>query len=268
MLTGLKNRYRVLGTLVLDTALHIGGGRQDLPLTDSPILRNANEKPIIPGSSLKGALRATVERLAGNFPSLRSCMLCAAGSSCLTVDTTLQNQYKSLKRTRDEADLLDFLGRNLCDTCKLFGSPFSASKLTTFDSSVLEPWAGITEIRDGVGLDRDTDRAVDRIKYDFEAVPSGSRFRFEMVIENAQDSDLALMALGVSELMSGMVPLGGIRSRGLGRCHLELERIEMVDFTSGDSVARYLGHREMDSVGDPNEFLQICLSPLWERRTG
>ena len=70
----LHSRYVFEGRLVLETALHVGTGRAVSPLTDSPILRDAADRPLIPGSSMKGAFRAAVERIVPNL-GLRTCGL-------------------------------------------------------------------------------------------------------------------------------------------------------------------------------------------------
>ncbi|NUO83957.1 hypothetical protein HUU05_28110, partial [candidate division KSB1 bacterium] len=103
----LKSRYRVIGDLVLDTALHLGGGRNPAKGTDSPILRDGFSKPYIPGSSLKGALRAAVERIAPNL-NVTACGLFAsdevqdsealAGSFCLT---PLREEHPARKAYRE-----------------------------------------------------------------------------------------------------------------------------------------------------------------------
>lgn len=51
------------GIAVNETPIRIGKGRGELGESDSPILRDLNGVPYIPGSSLKGALRAFAEAL-------------------------------------------------------------------------------------------------------------------------------------------------------------------------------------------------------------
>src|SRR6266567_2785993 len=59
----LRNRYHFKGRLVMQTALHIGGGKVTLSSSDSPVVLTPDQKPFIPGSSFKGALRSTVEKI-------------------------------------------------------------------------------------------------------------------------------------------------------------------------------------------------------------
>ena len=72
----LRNRYLFKGSLVMQTALHIGGGRGTLSSSDDPVLLTPEELPFIPGSSFKGSLRSTIEKLVPSLaPDLFSCAL-------------------------------------------------------------------------------------------------------------------------------------------------------------------------------------------------
>jgi len=261
----LRSRYRFTGALVLDTALHIGGGREASAVTDSPIVRDGMGRPLIPGSSFKGAFRAAVERLLPNLPGYRTCAL-NPSDSCLSMNGTLSKAYRAvseaasrgnaikdaealqmLQRTQwqgqevNETHLLDLLNEYLCDTCKTFGSIHLASVARFHDLPLKSPeYTALTQIRDGVGIDRDSERAVDKNKFDFEIVPAQTAFAFSLTLENPSPRDLGLIAIGLQEFISGMVPLGGIRSRGLGQCHLESVEVAQVDFTQSAAFKNYL----------------------------
>src|SRR5215218_3650666 len=57
-------RFTLEGRLRALSALRVGAGRALAPVgTDLPVVRDALGAPYIPGSSLKGPLRVTVERL-------------------------------------------------------------------------------------------------------------------------------------------------------------------------------------------------------------
>ena len=70
----LRSLYIFQGKLVLQTALHIGGGTTDATTTDSPVVRTPDGMPYIPGSSFKGVFRSTVEKLAATI-GLDTCLL-------------------------------------------------------------------------------------------------------------------------------------------------------------------------------------------------
>ncbi|HXK89816.1 MAG TPA: CRISPR-associated RAMP protein Csx7 [Thermosynergistes sp.] len=257
----LRARCRITGRIVLDTALHIGGGRNPSAATDSPVVRDGAGRPFIPGSSLKGAFRAAVERLVPNIPNLRTCGLSDDSDACAN---RLRKALKDRKNI-PEAELLALLDSVLCDTCRTFGSTHLASVALFHDAPINEVWNALpevpTQIRDGVGIDRDSERAREGIKYDFEVVPPQTSFDFTMTLENPNERDLGLIALGLQEFIIGMIPLGGIRSRGLGRYHLEGVKVESVDFGDPKAMTDYLLERKM-SVEATNDFIRRNLSAL------
>jgi CRISPR/Cas system CSM-associated protein Csm3 (group 7 of RAMP superfamily) len=71
----LRNRYVFNGQLVMKTALHIGGNKVTLSKSDSPVVLTPDQKPFIPGSSFKGALRSTIEKIAPGLPGFTTCAL-------------------------------------------------------------------------------------------------------------------------------------------------------------------------------------------------
>jgi len=236
----LLNRYHITGTLALKTPLHVGSGEGDAE-TDATVVRYLNGEPYIPGSSFKGVLRSTVERLAEAL-GYRTCRLDeSSGCGCPTVDRNVGSEYrKKQDQGVPEQDLLDFLNQYLCDTCKIFGSPFAGSKVLVEDLSLA---SGIhldgREIRDGVGIDRDTGTAKDKFKFDFETVPANARFQMTIVVENATQQDLSLLAIALSEMQrEGNLRLGGITSRGLGWGCLTDVQVWQIDFTGDTAQVR------------------------------
>lgn len=257
----LRARYRITGRIVMDTALHIGGGRNPSAATDSPVVRDGASRPFIPGSSLKGAFRAAVERLVPNIPHLRTCALSDAPDSCAN---RLRAELKDRKNI-PENELLEILDNILCDTCRTFGSTHLASVSLFHDAPISEAWRSQpevpTQVRDGVGIDRDSERAREGIKYDLEVVPPQASFDFALTLENPTKRDLGLVALGLQEFIAGMIPLGGIRSRGLGRCHLEEVKVERVGLADLNAMKAYLLDRQM-TCQPVDEFMRSHLSAL------
>lgn len=263
----LTRKYVFKGKLQLKTALHIGGGTINLTKTDSPVVRTPTDEPYIPGSSFKGAFRATVEKLIGAIPNdgLWCCYL--VEGDCPTA------QMEEFSKERDRKDwnelkLAQVLEERLCDSCKLFGSPFSASRIF-FSELYVDDWAEVTEIRDGVVIDRDSERAVDRLKYDYEVVPADSIFDLEIILENPTDIDLSLTCLGISEFVSGNY-VGGIRSRGLGKCCIINPEGYELDLTDKENrfenLKKYLINTElekkMSEISNIDKFLQDRIEEL------
>ena len=254
----LRGRYRITGEIVMDTALHIGGHGSST-ITDSPIIRNGDNQPFIPGSSLKGAFRAAVERIVPNIPNLRTCGLADSPDSCAE---KLRGETRD--KRFDEQEMLELLDGILCDVCRVFGSTHLASAALFHDAPLTDVWREFevpTQIRDGVGIDRDSERARDGVKFDFEVVPPQTTFKFNLILENPTDDALGLIALGLQEFRDGMIPLGGIRSRGLGRCHLDVRNVQYVDFSDISALTTYLTDDKWKEM-PIQDFIAECLTPL------
>jgi len=128
---------------------------------------------------------------------------------------------QALVQAQGDAAAVDWVLRDLsCWTCRLFGAQWLASKVLIKDLYIDETTFLRTEIRDGVGIERDAGRAADGIKYRFEAVPVGTAFRLELLAENATEAELGLLWLGLQAFIRGEILLGGGKSRGLGWCRL------------------------------------------------
>ena len=259
-------KYVFTGKLELKSAMHIGGGKINLRGTDSPVVLTPERRPFIPGSSFKGVFRSTVEKLVGAIPNQTTCSLFEG--DCPTAD---QEQFNDRRRNGSwsEAELAQKLDKELCDTCKLFGSPFSASKIF-FSDLYVDEWAEATQVRDGVAIDRDSERAVDGLKYDYEVVSVGSTFKMEIVLEGPSDTDLRLACMGLNEFASGMGGIGGMRSRGLGNCQvIELTGYELDltdDGTRDERLRRYLIGRtledKMKKIDTMDSFLENHIGAL------
>jgi CRISPR-associated RAMP protein (TIGR02581 family) len=242
----LRNRYIFRGKLVMQTALHIGGGRVTLSSSDSPVVLTPDQKPFIPGSSFKGALRSTVEKITPNLPNFSTCALIDLSKEELRearaqkqkICSTIR-QGEIAQERRDHPDQAETIMKRaiegLCDTCVLFGSPFAAARLNINDLYMpSDAWSGVIQIRDGVAIDRDSEKAKDRLKYDFEVVPASATFDLEIVLENATLRDVQLVCVGLSEFVNGFGVIGGKRSRGLGVSRLDALVVSALELESLD----------------------------------
>ncbi len=280
----LRNRYVFQGRLIMQTALHIGGGRVTLSSSDSPVVLTPDQKPFIPGSSFKGALRSTVEKIVPSLPEsagLFSCALIDLNDDELKEErrqgrkicsTARQGEIAQERRRNPDraAAILKEAIDGLCDSCRLFGSPFAAARLNVNDLYMpKEEWSGIIQIRDGVAIDRDSEKAKDRLKYDFEVVPASATFDLEVVLENATEQDLQLICIGLSEFVHGFGVIGGKRSRGLGVGRLDDLKVSALELSGVDEAERnrrlrdYLVKRQFSEVVSGPEFLMKHIDSIF-----
>lgn len=263
----MDRRVRIDGRLRMESALHVGSGRGGSH-TDATVLRHADGRPFIPGSSLKGALRSRLERLAQasalSEEGVTSCLLYPEKQEESTAPDCPTPGWVDDGKDATQATEEQFV--SLCHTCTLFGSPILAGKVRIPDLDIVEQtYGGEVEIRDGVGIDRDRGKAVDGVKFDYEVVPSDTAFEFSLAVENPDAVELGLLAAGVREMQRGHVPVGGKTTRGLGTCVLEGLTIYDADLSSTEQLSAYLTERgEGTRVDDPEAFLDDCINALFE----
>ena len=238
---GLQKKHQLTASLVFDTAWRIGSGEEGETMSDLGIVIDPKGQPVLPGSSLKGKLRSTCETLSHAL-GLSACMLNheASGAKC----TSDVNYYHNVREEYQKAlqtglrERLQWIEEHTCDVCKLFGSPMQASRLWISDGMLTE-WASVVQVRDGVVIDRDSQTAVNGLKYNYEVVPPSSQFELCIDLENPTDQDMALLGVALFEWHAGS-SIGGFTSRGLGRFHLENIQLAGVDLTDTDQRVKFL----------------------------
>lgn len=243
-----KNRLEITGKLSTVTALRISSGRSTEPIgADLPVIKDALEQPLIPGSSFKGALRSRLESF------LRGIDISLAEDPASFTSPTRNQIIKKLKEDyQDDAILTDKLLNQTDLISRLFGSPWIASKFQVRDLTVdVDTWFGQYQERDGVAIDRDTETAAEGKLYNFQVVPSGTNFHLKIVVENAENWELGLLMIGLHQFESQQILLGGGRSRGLGVVSLKIDQLQWFD-TEGDSekLLKYLQNQVIGNISD------------------
>jgi CRISPR-associated protein Csm3 len=203
--------------------MHIGGVKESMEIggTDNPVILDPRtNRPIIPGSSIKGKMRSLIE---------------------------LQGEY-----ALDDRGNLHFCDDPDCDLCIVFGRGATEdvesgpTRLIVRDAHPTEgtcDWWGRnedlihgTEIKGENWINRITSEAVPRF---IERVPAGSEFEFEMIYSVYQTNDfperLKLVFEGMHLLEDNYIGASG--SRGYGKMRfkdIELKQKTKNDYISGD----------------------------------
>jgi CRISPR-associated RAMP protein (TIGR02581 family) len=201
-------------------------------------MRNGKETVYLPGSSLKGVLRAHCERLARTVQGSRV-LACnpLAGDAC---GEKLKD--KKLPATKVHADS--------CFLCRLFGNTNLASHFRISDAYPTTECR--TEERNGVAIDR-VFGSVAVGPFNYETVTSG-QFQTTLYIKNFTLAQLGLLSLTLRDLAAERVRLGFGKSRGLGAvtarvdeltlrypsCVINADQLQMLDgrnVTGSDKLA-------------------------------
>lgn len=273
------NRYIIEGKLTAVTALHIGAAENVFRPNGckNPFFRNANDMPLIPGSSLKGAMRSFLEqyfssglgkRIFSEKQTIYLEHICNEENPCANPKKNKELE-KILKEKKEdpEKNLANYLfgeeGKmgKLCMICRLFGSQYSAAKFSVRDAGVIsESFEGKFEIRSGVTIDRDLGTSVDGKKFEVEVVPKETAFSFHAILENGDEMEWEVIQWLLRAMKMGLIPIGGMKSRGLGEIKLENIRYQMID---QNNIENYLcggqiSFQEFDKEKETKEVNKIC----------
>ncbi|MCX7965288.1 MAG: type III-A CRISPR-associated RAMP protein Csm3 [Syntrophorhabdaceae bacterium] len=245
------------GLLKCETGMHIGASKENIEIgaIDSPVVRDpVTREPYIPGSSLKGKLRALLEKaLSSSEANLLNKRNIGTPKNPVEIHVC-NNQSEAFK----------------CKLCRIFGSTSgrgegndnfpsrlivrdlyltneSVERLSDIDTGLL-----YTEWKFENAIDRVTSAANPR---QIERVPRGAEFGFE-IIYNVEETtqikdDLKNIRLALDLLQ--LDALGGHGSRGYGKVSLKFEKIEAmtVDYLKNKTTGQYA------SVNSFDEFEQL-----------
>lgn len=215
----LDKKIIITGKIKLLTGLHIGGTNANMGIggVDKSVIRNPiDNKPIIPGSSLKGKMRSLIALTRGEI----------GGSMGRNIDNGPTQNPNHL-------------------AAKLFGTAISGqdankqrpSRVIVRDGSLLSDESifentdlPFTESKTEVVIDRITSAAMPR---QIERVPAGAEFSLEIILNIFNEDNEAELKAGLMEALQLLQDdyLGGNGSRGHGQVRFEIDRIVARDAT-------------------------------------
>lgn len=227
------NRFEIVGELETVTAIHIGTAQKGMGIDANrqSFYKNTQGLPVIPGSSLKGAMRSFLERyLSSEFGR----NLFPGENICTPENPCIQEKIPESEKPKSDREwgeyLFDKEKGKLCIICRLFGTKESGAKLQIRDARVLEETFGNAyEIRSGNSIDRDLGISTGGFKYEVEIVPEGTRFIFKMILENIDKTEEACVKFLLKALENGMILIGGMKTRGLGEMRLINMKCQGID---------------------------------------
>lgn len=206
----LIKKIKYTGIITLKTGLHIGGTNASLNIggPDKFVVRNPiTNVPYIPGSSLKGKMRALIEVVSG-------CVSNKKGVVGPSDDPNSKSGALFGVATGDD--------KNKPSRLIVRDAEMDLSKPEMFDNTDL-PY---TESKTEVAIDRVTAKANPRT---FERVPAGAQFKLEMVLnifENEDEEALTDTLMKAIQLLQDDY-LGGNGSRGYGQVEIKLNNPEI-----------------------------------------
>jgi CRISPR-associated protein Csm3 len=227
-----QTELKLIGKLILEgemhceTGLHVGAGKGSLEIggADNPVVKDAHGRPYVPGSSLRGRIRALLEQATGM----------AVPSELVFISKRKGQEVRIHQSDRPDDEICVLFGRSPGRMEKVGGGDIESnyatpSRLSVFDAPLI---AGsitpqmreslddeLTEVKSENAIDRITSQANPRT---LERVPAGAKFLVRMVVDIMCPEDATLPALVLQGLrLLEDDALGGGGSRGSGRVRFD-----------------------------------------------
>lgn len=203
------------GEITLLTGTHIGGTNSAMGIggPDSTVVRNPiNNKPYIPGSSLKGKMRSLIELNEGTISEVNM------GNVKFGPTQNLKDLAARLFGTANPKENNQQPSRLIVRDARLISD----------DAIFTNTDLPYTESKTEVVIDRITSAAMPR---QIERVPAGAKFDFNMVLNIfTNDNELELIeAVKRSLKLLEDDYIGGNGSRGYGQIKIDLKEPEIRD---------------------------------------
>jgi len=223
-----QTELKLIGKLILEgemhceTGLHVGAGKGSLEIggADNPVIKDAHGRPYVPGSSLRGRIRALLEQATGM----------AVPSELVYISKRKGQEVRIHQSDRPDDEICVLFGRSPGRMEKAGGGDVDSNhatpaRLSVFDAPLIDGSITaqmreslddeLTEVKSENAIDRITSQANPRT---LERVPAGAKFKVRFVVDILCPEDGALPGLVVQGLrLLEDDALGGGGSRGSGR---------------------------------------------------
>ncbi|PKP52475.1 MAG: hypothetical protein CVT90_02620 [Candidatus Altiarchaeales archaeon HGW-Altiarchaeales-3] len=226
-----KNRYVITGKIVLESPLRIGSDRPKHSTSSASLLMRETPDgfvPFIPGSSLKGVLRSSCERIGNTF---------GAGEELKEIIRNIFGSYGEEKKMKGAQIRVRDCEPEYVYVCDVEERIHCATKFIDkcFDKQICNKSHGCSfnsnfykvKLKDRK-LEPDT-----LLVSDEEYIPPSVAFNFCIELDNASGEDVGMIFIGLDEFSYKRAFIGAGVSRGYGFVNIEdlkVEEIKLKDF--------------------------------------
>lgn len=213
----LKGKIIIAGEITAETGLHIGGSKSALDIggVDLNIIKTPDGIPYIPGSSLKGKLRTMLARMHGS-------------QSVQEDPESIQEIFGNSDDSENKGKVTRLLVRDADLDVSAFNGSFGSHEMDFEYSDV--KWENTINRKTGTA----------QHPRQLERVPSGARFRFELVYDVYDDEkqDAHLTSIRTAMRLLEADYIGGQGSRGYGKISFDRDKLictykSIQDFENG-----------------------------------
>ena len=184
----------------------------------------------IPGTSMRGAWRAHLERI------LRSLDPPETARVCDPLDDDTASPYRACSAVLTKEKDRRIKGHQVfvpytlsCPVCRLFGNTTQASRFSISDGELTNGGENRLVSREHVRIDRKTGRVAQGALMKYFGL-QGAQFRVDMQLRNFELQHLRLVGALLKDIALGAVPLGSGKNKGYGQVKGIFEEIRFTHF--------------------------------------
>ena len=214
------------GKLRLVSGLHVGGHPKSADgVVTAPFARDGSGRPLVPGSTLKGALRSQAQAAIKSVVDGANGAIWACDFPDSLEDSSLSFCLRNGSASRP------------CTVCGLFGSTANPARVVARDLALLSEWSeSLMQRRSTLGVSRTLGRGVVGSERRIELAPPGLVFGFQILVSEPLDWELGLLFWVIERLSEGFGLLGGGRRLGLGHVKMEVSEVAMQRLSEGFNI--------------------------------
>lgn len=206
------------------SALAISAGDQPAEIMESPVIKLGG-KPVIPGSSLKGAIRSTLESILSEM----GVEVCIPFAAIPRLQRRAQEQTQYLTKLQRLAPCASLTSP--CPVCSIFGTVGGqaglSGKAIVLDAKVEDGTYDLIE-RSHVAITRDTKAQSDGSLMSLEAVDAGATFTGVIRLVNPEPWQVGAIARGLEGV--ALLGMGAKKTSGYGELKISIVRAEKRSF--------------------------------------
>lgn len=208
------------------SALAISAGKQPAEVVESPVIKLGG-MPVIPGSSLKGALRSTLEAMLAE-EGVEVCVPFAA------IPRGLRDEARQTDYVKKIGRLKPCDAENPCPVCAIFGTIGGRGGLSgraiVLDATTQEGKYDLIE-RTHVAIMRDTKSQADGSLMTLQAVDAGAVFEGKIRIVNPENWQVGAIVQALKGVK--LLGMGGKKTAGYGDLDIEVKATRSIRFEEG-----------------------------------
>lgn len=250
----------------------IKSGQATVGGTDMAFVRTyrsgEHSEPFLPGSSLKGMIRSYAEKICRSLHSEPVPVCLPYQKPPMGRSLPVSGQASCglcLGKIKEDFDIKELPSASAykvsCATCRLFGSLEFAGRFSVSDGCLTDQFKNkfVTEIRDGVAIDRLTGSTAGGAKFDLEVLTRGE-FETHISIRNFERWQVGLIGLILRDMEDSLLRIGFGKSRGLGGFKIEIPEFKLTSYGTPMPVLCGISKRCSDKENMEYGFAKECQS--------